>query len=157
MLIISFIILRQSGMLCLTSGSACTCSLLGTKLSTLCSLMPFSLSLLNCFCLLFLAIFSNLKLYCLIRVISSLFCFPAFSQLGIYLPRHVFLPLFLVPHSPGFAIQFFLLSFPHWNEMISCHMLLAGGLLGRVERQVLGHSFSHYSKILALPATAAFG
>lgn len=41
--------------------------------------------------------------------------------------------------------------------MTSCHTLLAGGLLGRVKRQVLGHSFSHYSKVLALPATAAFG
>lgn len=125
---------------------------------SLCSLMPFSL--LNCFCHVSVSlpgIFSNLNLYYLIRVISSLFCFPTFSQFVIYLPRHIFMPLFLMPHSPGFAIQFFLLSFLHWNEMISCHTLLAGGLLGRVERQVLGHSFSHYSKILSLPATAALG
>lgn len=126
----------------------------------LCCLMRFSLSLLICFyhVSIFLpGIFSNLQIYYLIRVISSLFCFPTFSQFAIYLPRHIFMPLFLVPHSPGFAIQFFLLSFLHRNEMISCHTLLAGGLLGRVERQVLGHSFSHYSKIVALPATAAFG
>lgn len=41
--------------------------------------------------------------------------------------------------------------------MVSCHILLAGGLVGGVERQVLGHSSSHYSEILALPATAALG
>lgn len=41
--------------------------------------------------------------------------------------------------------------------MVSCHKLLAGGLLGGVERQVLGHSSSHYRDVLALPAAAALG
>lgn len=64
--------------------------------------------------------------------------------------RHTCMSVFLVPRSFGFAIQFFPLRFLYQNEMISCHVLLAGGLLRGGKRQVPRHSSS---KILALPAT----